>query len=84
MTETEQKTSTAELKQMACPSCGEPMNYGFIAGHWFNLRWVESNRTMTVFAGTSLRKKLNSIWYSPTVEAVRCQRCKIGVFRYDY
>ena len=81
---TDHKVSTAELKQMACPNCGKPMDFGFIAGHWFKLRWVESNRAKTIFAGNKLRRKFDSIWCAPTVEAVRCQRCKIGVFRYDY
>ncbi len=59
------------------------MNYGFIAGHWFKLRWVETNRTKTIFAGTKLRSKFDSILYAPTVEAVRCLQCRIGVFKYD-
>jgi len=84
MSETEYKITTTELKSLTCPKCGQTMNYGFIAGHWFKLRWVETNNTKTIFAGIKLRKKLDSLWSAPTIEAVRCQRCKIGIFRYDY
>lgn len=75
--------SADELKQMPCPKCGQVMDHGFIAGHWVALRWVKTNRTKTIFAGTRLKKKLDSIWCAPTVEAVRCEHCKMGVFTYD-
>ena len=81
---TEHEVTTDELKQISCPQCGQSMSYGFIAGHGPKLRWVESNRTKTIFAGTELRKTSDGFWNAPTVEAVRCQQCKIGVFKYDY
>lgn len=72
-----------ELKQMECPSCGKLMTHGFVAGHWTRLRWVSNDKSKTIFAGSPLRKKVD--WLNaPTLEAVRCQQCKIGVFRYDY
>ena len=71
------------LKGMQCPSCGSPMSHGYIAGHWFRLIWTEKERTLTVFAGPALRRKID-FWNAPTVEAMRCEKCKIGVFRYDY
>ncbi len=76
--------TTDELKEMPCPKCAQTMDYGFIAGHWFKLRWVETDHTKTVFAGAKLRKGLDNVWSAPTVEAVRCRQCKIGVFRFDY
>ena len=59
------------------------MSHGYIAGHWIRLRWTEKERTQTIFAGTKLRKKICG-WGAPGVEAMRCQVCRIGVFRYDY
>ncbi len=71
------------LKILTCPQCGGPLEHGYIAGHWFNLRWVKKEKTKTVFAGRPLRKKLDW-WSAPTLEAARCGACKIGVFRYDH
>ncbi len=59
------------------------MSHGYIAGKAVPLRWTEQEKTYTIFAGSKLRKKLS--WFSaPNVEAMRCETCKIGVFRYDY
>ena len=82
--EKENPTTSDELRKILCPKCARKMAHGFIAGHWFNLRWVKRNNTKTIFAGTKLRKKFDSIWSAPNIEAVRCPDCKIGVFRYDY
>jgi len=68
---------------MKCPKCGKEMSHGYIAGHWIRLRWTEKEKTKTIFAGKPLRKKLHG-WNAPILEAVRCEDCKIGVFRYDY
>ncbi|HPE69936.1 MAG TPA: PF20097 family protein [Thermotogota bacterium] len=84
MEKNEMLVDSEELQQMKCPRCGGLMDHGYIAGHWFKLRWVQTNHTKTVFAGSSLRKKLDSAWSSPTIEAVRCDKCKIGIFRFDY
>jgi len=59
------------------------MSHGYIAGHWIRLRWTKTEKTKTIFAGKVLRKKIDW-WNSPTLEAVRCEDCRIGVFRYDY
>ncbi|MBN1593474.1 MAG: hypothetical protein JW941_09565 [Candidatus Coatesbacteria bacterium] len=76
-------TSSEELQAMNCPKCGKPMSHGHIAGHWFRLRWTEKEKTQTIFAGTKMRKKIDW-WQAPTLEAVRCEDCKIGVFRWGY
>lgn len=76
-------TTSEELKAMKCPRCGKPMSHGYLAGHWVRLRWTEREKTKTIFAGEVLRKKIDW-WNAPTLEAVRCEDCKIGVFRYDY
>ena len=76
-------TSSEELKAMKCPKCGNPMSHGYIAGHWVRLRWTEKEKTLTIFAGKPLRKEIDLL-HSPTLEAVRCETCKIGVFRYGY
>jgi ssDNA-binding Zn-finger/Zn-ribbon topoisomerase 1 len=73
-----------ELKAMACPRCGGRMEAGYVTGHWFMMRWNETNQTKTVFAGEKLRPKSDSAWSSPSIEAVRCPACKLGLFRYDY
>ena len=65
-----------------CPTCGGQMDAGYIAGHWIRLRWCEEEKTKTIFAGEPLRKK-RDIWNAPTLEALRCTRCKVGVFSYD-
>jgi hypothetical protein len=59
------------------------MSHGYIAGHWVRLRWTDTDHTKTIFAGMPLRR--NRSWLNaPSVEAVRCEVCKLGVFRYDY
>lgn len=72
-----------DLKGMTCPICNRKMSHGYIAGHWVRLRWTDKEKTKTIFSGTPLRKKLDW-WNAPNLEAVRCEVCKIGVFRYDY
>jgi len=75
--------SSETLERIKCPVCGNPMSHGYIAGHWFRLRWTEKEKTRTIFAGTKLRRKID--WLSaPTLEAVRCENCMVGVFRYGY
>lgn len=76
-------SDSVALKQMRCPKCGNPMSYGYITGQGMGLRWTIKEKTKTIFAGKKLRKKIDW-WNAPTVEAVRCEACKIGVFRYDY
>lgn len=75
--------SSEMLGRIKCPICGNPMSHGYISGHWIRLRWTEKEKTCTIFAGTKMRKKID-FWAAPTLEAVRCKDCKIGVFRYDY
>lgn len=75
--------SSHQLLQMTCPVCGKSMSHGYIAGHWVRLRWTLKEKTQTVFAGEKLRKAIYW-WGAPNVEAMRCEECKIGVFRYDY
>ncbi len=71
------------LKEIKCPSCCGSMTHGYIAGHWIRLRWTKMEKTYTIFAGDNMRRKIT--WSSaPTIEAVRCEECKIGIFRYDY
>jgi hypothetical protein len=84
MSDTTVAVTAEELEEMACPRCGRPMDHGYVAGHWFNLRWVETKRTKTMFSGEKLRQRFDSIFYAPNVEAARCGYCKLGVFRYDY
>lgn len=76
-------TTSEDLKQMRCPKCGKEMSHGYLTGHVVRLRWTEKEKTKTAFAGTVLRKDID-LWNNPTLEAVRCEDCKIGVFRYDY
>ncbi len=75
--------SSDELKETRCPKCNGLMSHGYLAGHWIRLRWTEEEKTKTIFSGKALRKKID-LWNSPTLEAVRCEECKIGIFRYDY
>ena len=75
--------NSQDLKELSCPKCNKKMSHGYIAGHWVKLRWTKTEKTKTIFAGQKLRKTLDFL-NSPTLEAVRCEDCKIGVFRYDY
>ncbi len=70
------------LVQQKCPKCGELMEQGYIAGHWFRLRWTIKAKTKTIFSGKPLMKKLDW-WNAPTLRAVRCDKCKIGMFIYN-
>ncbi len=72
-----------ELKALECPTCQQPMSHGYIAGHWFRLRWLDRPTSKTIFSGEVMRKKISWV-NSPSLEAVRCQGCKLGVFRFDY
>jgi hypothetical protein len=76
--------SSTELKAMMYPQCGAPMSHGCIAGHRVRvrLRWTDSDHTKTIFAGMPLRPQ-HSWLIAPSVEALRCEACKPGVFRYD-
>lgn len=75
--------SSADLGVMRCPRCGREMEHGYLAGHWARLRWTAAEKTYTILAGTTLRRQI-SWWSAPTLEAMRCEDCKIGLFRYDY
>lgn len=72
-----------ELRQYKCPKCGGPMSHGYITGQATRLRWTEKEKTKTIFVGKVLRKRIDW-WNAPTVEAVRYENCKIGIFRYGY
>jgi len=75
--------TSGELQRLHCPRCGGVMMHGYSAGHWIRLRWTLRAKTRTVFAGTPLRRGRD--WLNaPTLEAVRCEQCRIGVFRYGY
>ena len=71
-----------KVEDQKCPYCGGSLEHGYIAGHWFRLRWVKKDKTKTVFAGKPLSKKID-LWNSPVLEAARCDDCKIGIFLYD-
>jgi len=76
-------TGSEELQQFRCPRCGGPMSHGYIAGHWIRLRWTTREKTRTILAGSPLRSRRDWI-NAPTLEAVRCEQCRLGVFRYGY
>ena len=71
-----------ELKKIKCPKCGKEMSHGYIAGKGM-LWWTQQEKTKTLFRAKWLKKKVDW-WNAPTLEAVRCEECKIGLFRYDY
>ncbi len=70
------------IQNYRCPKCGGKLEPGYIAGQWSRLRWCLKEKTKTVFSGKPL-KKVPDIWNAPTVEAARCDKCKLGVFSYD-
>ena len=76
--------TSEELCEMTCPKCDKKMSHGYIAGHWIRLRWVDKPNTKTIFAGKAFSGKRLIGVTAPNLEAVRCEDCKIGVFRYDY
>ena len=71
-----------ELKKIKCPKCGKEMSHGYITGKGM-LWWTQKEKTKTLFRAKWLKKKIDW-WNAPTLEAVRCEECKIGLFRYDY
>ena len=71
-----------ELEDIRCPKCGEELDKGFIAGYLMRLRWTIKANTYTVFAGKALKQKRNYL-SAPIVSAMRCEKCKLGVFSYD-
>ena len=71
-----------ELADLRCPRCESAMESGFITGHWMRLRWCRKAKTKTIFAGTPLKRK-RDFWNAPTLTAMRCPACRIGVFSYD-
>jgi ribosomal protein S27AE len=68
------------IETAACPSCGEPMQLGYIAGQWLPLRWTENRNPKTVFAGDALHQK--GALSTATLRAARCTRCGVGVFTF--
>lgn len=74
-------TPTPALASLPCPSCGGGMKAGYIAGEALPLRWAERPNTPTVFHGQPLHR--GSLTGSASLEAARCERCRVGVFRYD-
>ncbi len=72
-----------EFNKIKCPVCGNEMLPGYITGKGSGLRWCIKEKTKTIFSGTKLRKKIDW-WNAPNLEAVRCENCEIGVFRYNY
>ena len=78
----EKRNDARNIEEQKCPSCSGPLEHGYIVGHWFRLRWTRKEKTYTIFAGKPLKKKADW-WHAPTVEAARCDRCKIGIFIYD-
>ncbi len=48
-----------ELKEVSCPKCSQKISHGYLAGHWFRLRWVDRPNTKTIFSGEVLRKKVD-------------------------
>jgi len=71
-----------ELKKIKCPNCGKEMQHGYIAGKGM-LWWTEKERPKTLFSMKKL-KKTSNLWSAPTIESMKCDECKIGVFRFDY
>jgi hypothetical protein len=58
------------------------MTPGYIAGKGL-LTWTEKEKPKFVFPSRNLKKKIDW-WSAPTLEAAKCDTCKIGIFRYDY
>jgi len=71
-----------ELKKIKCPNCGKEMRHGYIAGKGM-LWWTEKEKPKTSFSIKKLKKTF-SWWSTPTIESMKCDECKIGVFRFDY
>ncbi|MCD4700248.1 MAG: PF20097 family protein [Candidatus Aegiribacteria sp.] len=71
-----------EFIDIKCPKCGRDMSHGYITGKGM-LWWSQKEKTKTRFRAKWLRREVDW-WNAPTLEAVRCEECKIGIFRYDY
>lgn len=74
--------SHEEIGDLLCPRCGCEMENGYISGQYSRLRWCRKAKTKTIFSGKPLKKK-RDLWNAPTLTAMKCCSCKIGIFSYD-
>ena len=72
---------TFDLEQAKCPSCGGPLEQGYLHGHWWRIRWSPKKRKFWAFTGEPVGK--GGLWAAPSVKAARCTRCGIGLFSCD-
>lgn len=62
-----------------CPICGNKMEKGYLNSHWWRIRW-SIKKIFWMWSGEPLGKR--ALWRAPTLEAVRCKNCRIGIFNY--
>lgn len=75
------ETGEQTLTDLCCPRCGRPMEHGYLAGHWFPIRWTTNPKSITIFEGKPLQRM--NFWCAPSLEAARCPVCKLGVFTFE-
>jgi predicted nucleic-acid-binding Zn-ribbon protein len=70
-----------EIEFYRCPRCGGGMERGYIASN-VRLGWLTpvQRKKKSLVAAEKLTKLMHL--YLAKLPAVRCKRCKIGMFRY--
>lgn len=70
-----------------CPTCGGPLQPGYLLGQHSRIRWATANKGLTIFHGVPLLRKVKSSWqrwfYAPNVPSHRCTKCQIVITSYD-
>lgn len=80
--------SEAEIE--SCSVCGGELQHGHLIGKQNRIRWSLSPKGVTIFHGVPLMRYQQGFWprwrqmlYAPSIEAARCLKCQIVVFRYN-
>jgi hypothetical protein len=45
------------IEEQKCPHCSGTLEHGFIAGHWFRLRWVKKAKKKNSICRKTSKKK---------------------------
>jgi DNA-directed RNA polymerase subunit RPC12/RpoP len=69
-----------ELNEIRCPSCGEIMEKGGLFGFIWRIRWSTKERKYLSSTGEPLGERY--IWSMPKLQAAKCHKCQIGIFKY--
>ena len=72
---------TDEKAVEVCPLCGSKMEKGFI-GVWRGIFWSDKKRTVVWKLPFGEDMIFRASLKNPMIEAYRCKKCKLVIFRY--